>query len=47
MGILLIYLFVAFYQLETIPGEIWGDAISHYTLADNMLHGKFFYDYEF
>jgi hypothetical protein len=46
-GILIIYLFVALYQLNTIPAEIWGDAISHYQLADRMLHGHFFYDYEF
>src|SRR5579872_7042503 len=47
LGILLIYLFVALYQLDTIPGEIWGDAISHYQLVEKVLHGKLFYDYEF
>jgi hypothetical protein len=47
LGILLVYLFVALYQLDTIPGEIWGDAISHYQLVEKVLHGKLFYDYEF
>ncbi len=47
IGILLVYLCVALYQLDSIPGEIWGDAISHYNLAEKVLHGGFFYDYEF
>src|SRR5580704_2248823 len=47
IGILLVYIFVALYQLDTIPGEIWGDAISHYNLAEKILQGHFFIDYEF
>jgi len=47
LGILLVYLFVALYKLDTIPGEIWGDAIFHYNLVEKIRHGNFFYDYEF
>ena len=47
LGILLVYLFVALYQLDTIPNEIWGDAIFHYFLAQKILSGHFFFDYEF
>ncbi len=46
-SILLVYLFVALYKLYSLPGEIWGDAISHYQLAQKVLHGHLFYDYEF
>src|SRR6266576_6583484 len=47
LGILIVYLFVALYQLDNVPAEIWGDAISHYQLAQRVLHGNFFIDYEF
>ena len=46
-SILLVYLFVALYKLDSIPGEIWGDGISHYQLAQKVLHGHLFFDYEF
>lgn len=47
LGILVLYLFVALYKLDTIPAEIWGDAIFHYNLVEKVRHGNFFYDYEF
>lgn len=47
LGILALYVFIGLYNLDGIPAEIWGDAISHYTLAEKVLHGHFFYDYEF
>ncbi|HVA96861.1 MAG TPA: hypothetical protein VND99_04350 [Candidatus Acidoferrales bacterium] len=47
IAILLIYLFLALYQLDTIPGAIWGDAIFHYGLVQKVLHGHLFFDYEY
>ena len=47
LSILSLYLFIGLYNLDGIPAEIWGDAIAHYDLAQKVLHGQFFYDYEF
>src|SRR6185437_15321974 len=47
LSILLLYIFVALYKLDVIPAEIWGDAISHYNLAENVKHGQFFYNFAF
>ncbi len=46
-GILLIGAFIGLYQLNTLPGEMWGDAIAHYYLAQQMQHGVFFYNYRY
>ena len=46
-AILLIYLFLALYQLDNIPAAIWGDAIEHYYLAENLLHGHLFFNYAY
>ena len=46
-AILLVYLFLALYQLDNIPAAIWGDAIEHYYLAENILHGHPFFNYAY
>jgi hypothetical protein len=46
-GILLLYLFLGLYRLDAIPGAIWGDAIEHYFLAENVLHGHLFFNYAY
>jgi hypothetical protein len=46
-GILLLYLFIGLYRLSDIPAAIWGDAIEHYYLAENVLHGHLFFNYAY
>jgi hypothetical protein len=40
-------LLVRLFRLDTIPAEMWGDVTSHYFLADKILSGNYFFDYEF
>lgn len=39
--------FLGLYQLDNLPAEIWGDAVAHYTLAEGVRHGSFFYNYAY
>lgn len=49
--ILIVILFFAFfiriYNINNIPGEIWGDVISHIQLANQIKSGDFFIDFRF
>ena len=40
-------LLVRLYQLDSLPGELWGDTITHYRLAEAILKGDFFLEYRF
>src|SRR5215469_15286363 len=39
--------FLGLYQLDTLPAEMWGDATAHYALAQGVIHGKYFFNYQF
>jgi len=47
IGILLLYLCIALYNLDGLPAEIWSDAIAHYYLVQGVQHGHFFINYAF
>lgn len=47
LSITLFGLLLRLFQLDTLPGEIWGDVIEHYKLTQSILHGDFFFDYRF
>jgi hypothetical protein len=38
---------IRLYRLDDVPAEMWGDVIEHYALANQILHGQFFFDYRF
>src|SRR6185437_7921321 len=38
---------IGLYRLDTLPGEMWGDATAHYALAQSVMHGTFFFNYQF
>jgi hypothetical protein len=47
LGIVLMSFCIGIYHLDTLPGEMWGDAIAHYHLAQQVMHGDYFFDYRF
>jgi hypothetical protein len=47
IGIVCLGAFLGLYQLDTLPGEMWGDATAHYALAQGVIHGKYFFNYQF
>ncbi len=47
IGILCIGAFLGLFQLNYLPAEMWGDAVAHYALAQQVLHGNLFFNYRF
>lgn len=45
--IILSSLFVRIYLLDSLPGEMWGDVIEHYKLAQWIQDGHYFLNYKF
>lgn len=38
---------IRLYRLDGLPAEMWGDVTTHYTLAQQVMNGHLFFDYEF
>lgn len=47
LAIVLLAIVLRIYLLNSIPGEMWGDIITHYEMADMVLKGSFYIDYKF
>lgn len=47
IGILAIGLIVGLYNLDSLPADMWDDAVAHYILTDQVRHGNFFIDYRY
>src|ERR1700730_15758580 len=47
IGIVCIGAFLGLFELNTLPAEMWGDAVAHYALAKQVLHGLIFFNYRF
>lgn len=47
IGIFILVLFVRFYQLDSLPAEMWGDSIEHFKMAREIMQGNFFIGYQF
>jgi hypothetical protein len=47
IGIVCIGVFLGLFELNNLPAEMWGDAIAHYALANQVLHGLIFFNYRF
>jgi 4-amino-4-deoxy-L-arabinose transferase-like glycosyltransferase len=46
-SITLLGLLIRLVRLDGLPAEMWGDVTAHYFLAQKVLHGHFYLDYEF
>ncbi|HSX09250.1 MAG TPA: hypothetical protein VLF93_03795 [Candidatus Saccharimonadales bacterium] len=47
IGILLFGIILGLYQLDSLPAEMWGDATTHYSLAQFVQSGNLFFNYRF
>src|SRR5260221_212150 len=47
ISILLLGTFLGLYRLDNLPAEMWGDATAHYTLAQQVIQGKLFFNYRY
>jgi hypothetical protein len=47
IGIVCIGAFLGLFELNNLPAEMWGDAVAHYGLAKQVLHGLIFFNYRF
>ena len=47
IGIVCIGACLGLFELNTLPAEMWGDAVAHYALAKQVLHGLIFFNYRF
>jgi hypothetical protein len=43
----LIGLVIRCWNLPSLPAEMWGDVIEHYKLAESILHGHFFLNFQY
>lgn len=46
-GITLAGLVIRLFRLDSLPAEMWGDVTAHAYLANKVMTGDFFFDYEF
>ena len=45
--IVVVSLLIGLFRLDNLPAEMWGDAIEHYHLAQQVQRGHFFFNYQF